>query len=168
MTEGRVTYSFFMLRAKSWLMTDAGRALEWHSPQVWSWRAYDEDIRFRYGLIKLILILIKRCIINKNTFLITAVTTVTITRTLITIVANSLRNLIDCTAILIANILAAKNLLLCQNVALSAKPSPSFLFFFFLSIKEEIKSSNFSKHHPYYQQGCTLFKDQPTAREIQK
>ena len=167
MTEGRVTYSFFMLRAKSWLMTDAGRALEWHSPQVWSWRAYDEDIRFRYGLIKLILILIKRCIINKNTFLITAVTTVTITRTL-TIVANSLRKLIDCTAILIANILAAKNLLLCQNVALSAKPSPSFLFFFFLSIKEEIKSSNFSKHHPYYQQGCTLFKDQLTAREIQK
>ena len=129
--------------------------------------AYEEDIRFRYGLIKLILILIKRCIINKNTFLITAVTTVTITRTL-TIVANSLRKLIDCTAILIANILAAKNLLLCQNVALSAKPSPSFLFFFFLSIKEEIKSSNFSKHHPYYQQGCTLFKDQPTAREIQK
>ena len=96
--------------------------------------AYEEDIRFRYGLIKLILILIKRCIINKNTFLITAVTTVTITRTL-TIVANSLRKLIDCTAILIANILAAKNLLLCQNVALSAKPSPSFLFFFFLSIK---------------------------------
>ena len=129
--------------------------------------AYEEDIRFRYGLIKLILILIKRCIINKNTFLITAVTTVTITRTL-TIVANSLRKLIDCTAILIANILAAKNLLLCQNVALSAKPSPSFLFFFFLSIKEETKSSNFSKHHPYYQQGCTLFKDQPTAREIQK
>ena len=66
MTEGRVTYSFFMLRAKSWLMTDAGRALEWHSPQVWSWRAYDEDIRFRYGLIKLILILIKLCIINNN------------------------------------------------------------------------------------------------------
>ena len=128
-----------------------------------------EGVWWGYGLIKLILILIKLCIINNNTFLITVVTTVTITRTL-TIVANSLRKLIDCTAILIANILAAKNLLLCQNVALSAKPSPSFLFFFFffLSIKEEIKSSNFSKHYPYYQQGCTLFKDQPTAREIQK
>ena len=126
-----------------------------------------EGVWWGYGLIKLILILIKLCIINNNTFLITVVTTVTITRTL-TIVANSLRKLIDCTAILIANILAAKNLLLCQNVALSAKPSPSFLFFFFLSIKEETKSSNFSKHHPYYQQGCTLFKDQPTAREIQK
>ena len=126
-----------------------------------------EGVWWGYGLIKLILILIKLCIINNNTFLITVVTTVTITRTL-TIVANSLRKLIDCRAILIANILAAKNLLLCQNVALSAKPSPSFLFFFFLSIKEETKSSNFSKHHPYYQQGCTLFKDQPTAREIQK
>ena len=126
-----------------------------------------EGVWWGYGLIKLILILIKLCIINNNTFLITVVTTVTITRTL-TIVANSLRKLIDCTVILIANILVAKNLLLCQNVALSAKPSPSFFFFFFLSIKEEIKSSNFSKHHPYYQQGCTLFKDQPTAREIQK
>ena len=68
MTEGWLIRLFhlFMLRAKSWLMTDAARAVEWHSPQVWSYSAYDEDIHFRYGLIKLIMILIKLCIINNN------------------------------------------------------------------------------------------------------
>ena len=28
-------------------MTDAARALEWHSPQVWSQSAYDEDLHFQ-------------------------------------------------------------------------------------------------------------------------